>query len=341
VPVWLQEGMSELYSNLAPAGAKIVVGNVIEGRARTLLHEKWIDLRALVAVDHATPLYAESSKAGMFYAERWALVHMLNLDPVYRPHLRAMMEALELGGDGGAPAAFQKAYGKSIDQVQDDLRAYLTLATIHAAVFDIQLPKQVDSLEIESAAGLPARMALAELLTNTRGKLDQAGAMYQQLAHDYPNRWEVEAGLAQWSWRQRRSDEALRHYARAAQLGCPNPRLFLEYARLLEYSHHNDEAVTALQSAVGLEPGLEEAHFELGAACVRVAKFTEAVAQLLLVKKVKPAEAPRYFCNLAYANYRLGDSAQARAFLEKGRPYATNPEEAAQLERLSQALAAH
>jgi Flp pilus assembly protein TadD len=338
VPVWLNEGMAELYSNLAPTGAKIVVGNVIAGRVQTLLHEKWIELSTVVAVDHKSPLYSERPKAGMFYAESWALVHMLNLDPAYRPQLRAMMEALK---DGGAAAAFQKAYGKSIDQVQDDLREYLTNATIHAAVFDIQLPRQVDSPEIETAAGLPARMALAELLTNTRGKLDQAGAMYQQLAHDYPNRWEVEEGFAQWEWRQRRSDEALRHFARAAQLGCPNARMFLEYARVLGYAHRNEEAVTALQSAIRLEPGLEEAHLELGTALVRVARYTEGIAELLQVKKVTPAEAPRYFYNLAYANYRLGDGAKARAFIEKGRPYTTNPEEAAQLERLSQTLAAH
>ena len=54
---------------------------------------------------------------------------------------------------------------------------------------------------------------------------------------------------------------------------------------------------------------------------------------------IRHFEQVRYFYNLAYANYRLGDSAKARAFLDKGRPYATNPEEAAQLDRLSQALA--
>ena len=336
VPVWLDEGMAELYSNLAPAGSQIVVGNVIEGRAQALLHENWIDLRTLVAADHNSPIYSERSKAGMFYAESWALVHMLNLDQGYRPQFRAMVEGLKYG----APAAFQKAYGKSIVEVQDDLRNYLTHATIRAAVFDIQLPQSVETLEIETAAGLHARLALAELLTNSRGKVDQARAMYEQLAHDYPNRWEVEEGFGHWDWRQRRSDEALRHFARAAQLGCPHARMFLEYARILAYARRNDEAVTALQAAVKLDPGLEEAHFELGGAYLRVARYAEAIAELLRVKKVKPAEAPRYFYNLAYANYKLGDLVKARTFLDKGRPYATNPEEAAQIERLSQAVGA-
>src|SRR4029077_12776441 len=100
------------------------------------------------------------------------------------------------------------------------------------------------------------------------------------------------------------------------------------YAQSGYSNRRNEEAVTALQSAVKLDPSLEEAHFELGGAYVRVARYSEAIAELLQVKKVKPAEAPRYFYSLAYANYRLGDAAKARAFIEKGRPYATNPEEA-------------
>ena len=334
VPVWLNEGMADLYSNLQPSGGRIIVGNPIEGRVETLLHERWIDLRALVEVKHDSPLYSERSKAGMFYAECWALVHMLNLDPAYRPHLQEMVGALK----DGAPAAFQKAYGRSIEQVQQDLRGYLTNATIHAAVFEVRLPKTLEAPEVESSAAVPARLALAELLANTPSRLEQARAAYLQLARDYPRRWEVEAGLARWEWQQRRSEEALRHFARAGELGCTDPRVFLEFARILSYDRRNDEAARALEAALRLDAGLDEAHFDLGAAYLRLTRYREAVGQLLLVKKVTPSQAPRYFYNLAYASFKLGDMAKARAFLEKGRPYASNPEEKTQLDRLSQAV---
>ena len=55
--------------------------------------------------------------------------------------------------------------------------------------------------------------------------------------------------------------------------------------------------------------------------------YPEAIAELPGVEKVKPTDASRYFYNLAYANNRLGDTARERAFIEKGRLYATNPEE--------------
>src|SRR5471030_132988 len=174
VPVWLNDGMAELYSNLAPAGSKIVVGKLIAGRVQTLLRENWIDLRVLVAVDHTSPLYRERPQAGMFYAESWALVHMLNLDTAYRPQFRAMVEALK---DGDTAAAFERAYGKPIERVQEDLRAYLTGNTINAAVFDIQLPKA--GFAPDRAGRRPLRAARPG---GTAGQLSrQAGAGARRL----------------------------------------------------------------------------------------------------------------------------------------------------------------
>src|ERR1043166_7301618 len=63
VPLWLNEGLAELYSNLEPQGSKIIVGKVIRGRAQPLMTEKWIPLRALLAVGHDSPLYNEKSRA--------------------------------------------------------------------------------------------------------------------------------------------------------------------------------------------------------------------------------------------------------------------------------------
>ena len=95
LPPWLNEGLAELYSSLEPRGEKILVGQVIPARLQVLRSEPWIPLAALLAVDHSSPYYNEKSHAGMFYAESWALVHMLNLDPAYRPQLKSLVAALK------------------------------------------------------------------------------------------------------------------------------------------------------------------------------------------------------------------------------------------------------
>jgi hypothetical protein len=95
-PPWLNEGVAELFSNLEPAGGKIKVGQDIPRRMITLRTEQWIPLATVLSVDLNSPYYNERSKAGMFYAESWELVHMLFLSPEYSPRLKAMSSALQL-----------------------------------------------------------------------------------------------------------------------------------------------------------------------------------------------------------------------------------------------------
>ena len=159
---------------------------------------------------------------------------------------------------------------------------------------------------------MSARLALAELLSSTRGRSEQASAAYESLAKEYPNRWEVEAGWGQFCWHQRKLDDAARHYARAVELGGQDPRLFLDYGRVLYYNNRPTDAIDILSKAARLNPDNDEVHFELGSAYMRHGNYGAAVAELRIVKNVQPAQAYRYFYNLAYAEYRLGKAAEAK-----------------------------
>jgi tetratricopeptide (TPR) repeat protein len=334
-PPWLNEGVAELFSNLQPIGGKIKVGQDIPGRMHTLATDKWIPLSTLLTVDHNSPIYNEKSKAGMFYAESWELVHMLFLNPDYSPRLKAMAAALK---EGDAAAAFQTAYQKPIGAIESDLHTYLRGSTIKVFLFDVQLPKNIDAPEIESSAGMSARLALAELLTNYRGKQDQALAAYESLAKDYPKDWEVEAGWGQWSWHQRRLADAAAHYARSVELGGRSPGLFLDYGRVLFYANRTLDAIDVLGKAARLNPDSDEIHFELGGAYLRNGSWGAALAELRAMKKVKPAEAYRYFYNRAFAEHRLGAAKEAKEHAATARKYTRNPEEVAALDRLVRSL---
>jgi tetratricopeptide (TPR) repeat protein len=335
-PPWLNEGVAELFSNLEPVGTKIKVGQDIPGRMIALRTESWIPLSTLLTVDRTSPYYNERSKAGMFYAESWELVHMLFLHPAYRPRLQAMVAALKQDEPG---AAFQAAYHKRIAEIEGDLRSYLRGGTIKVMMFDIQLPKSMDTPEIEPAAGMSARVALAELLSNQRGRTEQARAAYESLARDYPKRWEVEDGWAHFSWQQRKVDDAARHYARAVELGGKDARLYLDYGRVLYYTNRLAEAIDVLGQAARLNPDSDEIHFELGSIYVRNGDFGSALAELRAIKKVQPAQAYRYLYNQAFAEYRMGQAAEARTHAAKARTFTRNPDELAQLDRLDRALA--
>jgi tetratricopeptide (TPR) repeat protein len=336
VPPWLNEGLAELYSSLEPRGKQILVGRVIPGRLHVLRSDKWIPLATLLKVDHNSPYYNERSRAGMFYAESWALVHMLNLDADYRPHLSEMVNALK---EGDPEAAFIKAYGKRIDQVETALREYFNRATVRAELFNLQLPKSVDAPDVESEVTLPAHLVLAEMLNNTQGRTEQARAAYQQLAKDFPDRWEVEKGWGEFAWHQRKLDDAAGHFARAVELGCKDEQSLLLYARVLGYGRRDKEAADVLTNAAKLFPDSNEVNLELGATLVRTGSYGAALGAMVSVKKVTTAEqAYRLYYNMAYAQYRLKDADRARESLEKARTFTKNPAEIASLDRLLQSV---
>ena len=335
VPLWLNEGLSELYSTLGQDGDKVLVGLPPQGRGRLLLEERWIPLETLISVDHGSPLYNERSRAGMFYSESWALVHMLNLDHQYRPHLAALLDALKTSD---SVAAFQRAYGKSPAQVQADLQEYASRETLHGMSFKVPLEKSVESPEIEPHSGMLARLALAEMLAEYPGKIAQAGEMYALLARDDPQRWEVQAALGRFAWRERHNQDAVTHFARAAELGASDPQMFLDYARALAVAAHAEDSVKALRTAIHFDPSLKEAHYDLGLALLRASSWREAMAELQLARPLKPQQASRYFYGMAYAAYRLGDFIGARNFVEQGRAYTKIPEEMSALNGLSETL---
>ena len=335
IPRWLDEGLAELYSNLQPAGSEIVVGNMIPGRTRVLAREPWIDLRALVSAEANSPLYNRKGRAEMFYAESWALVHMLTLDNRYSPGFRAMVDAMK---EGDTIEALRKAYGRPIEKVQQDLQAYLHGGSFNAAVFHVQLPASVDAPRIEIDASMKARLALAELLSNDRSKLDRALAAYQALSRDYENRWEIEQGWGEFLARERKNIEAVEHLARAAGLGSDDPRMYVRYARVLSMTNRDGEATGALKTALKLDPTSDDAHFELAVTLVRTGSYREALAEFHAIKHLSPEHAYRYFYHLAEAHYRVGDIAQTRLLIEKGRAKTRNPEEIAALNRLQQSL---
>ncbi|HUB81583.1 MAG TPA: hypothetical protein VMB03_22440 [Bryobacteraceae bacterium] len=335
IPVWLDEGLAELYSTLQPNGDKMVVGVPPPGREQMLVSEPWIPLETLLSVGHDSPLYNERSRAGMFYSESWALVHMLSIDQSYRPRLPAVLAALE---KGDSATAFQQAYGKTPAQVQSDLEEYVRRATLHAYEFKLPAEKSAGPDVVELHAGMPARIAIAEMLAEFPGRLPQAAEMYQRLGRDYPGHWQVEAALGRFAWRERHNQDAVAHFAQAVELGANDARMFLDYARALNVTGHPQDAMAQLRTAIKIDPSLRDAHFELGLAMLRAGSWREAMAELQLARPLEARQASRYFYGMAYSAYRLGDFVAARDYVEQGRPYTKIPEELSALNGLSETL---
>jgi len=108
LPVWLNEGLAELFSTLRPEGKHVLVGDAIGSHLVRLNHNQLIDLETLFAAGAGSNLLNERSHAGLFYSESWALVHMLFTSPAYAPRFPTFWKAIASGGDSAA--AVRQAY---------------------------------------------------------------------------------------------------------------------------------------------------------------------------------------------------------------------------------------
>ncbi|HWY08702.1 MAG TPA: hypothetical protein VNY24_17700 [Candidatus Acidoferrales bacterium] len=77
LPLWLDEGLAELYGNTSIEGKQARVGLPSASQLRYLQANQLLPLDQLVTIDRSSPLYNTQEHAGVFYAESWALVHYL------------------------------------------------------------------------------------------------------------------------------------------------------------------------------------------------------------------------------------------------------------------------
>jgi hypothetical protein len=326
LPLWLNEGVAEVYSTMKQIGNKVQIGDVIPGHFMVLRDRKMLSVEALVNIGHDSPYYNERDRAGVFYSESWALTHMIMFSPIYRPRLAWLWPLLSQGIP--AAEAFPKACGKSLDAVQADLQRYIASNQFFAALFDTKLEKAAEKPDVTVVPPLESRIVLAQILALIR-KPGEARAAFETLARDYPKSWEVEAGLARFCWLERKEDEALRHFARAAELGSTDPEIYFDYGRL------DNDNPRLLRRAIELKSDYQDAYYYLALSLVRSGDYEDALQQFKHVRNIKPAQAVSYFRAVAYASYRLGQMDQAKKFIAKAREWAKKPDEIAAVDDLA------
>jgi tetratricopeptide (TPR) repeat protein len=112
VPVWVNEGVAELYSNAEQlaGGKRVVIGRAQVDHLALLQSTPMLPIKELVAVDQRAAIYNEGRRRGVLYAQSWALVHYLTLGNKARAvQFRDYLTALDSGKPQGE--AFAAAFG--------------------------------------------------------------------------------------------------------------------------------------------------------------------------------------------------------------------------------------
>ena len=124
-PLWLKEGMAEVWSTFETTGSRARIGKPIDHHLRLLAQQPLMPLAELFAVAHNSPQYNERDRQGIFYAESWLLTEFLMAgdNPAYKARFKSFMDLLN---QGQLPEqAFTNAMQITLPMMENELRRYL------------------------------------------------------------------------------------------------------------------------------------------------------------------------------------------------------------------------
>ncbi len=338
-PVWMNEGLAQLYETLKPVGKKVMVGDVQPGKYQLLQTKNWLDLQTVFDVDHDSEHYNEKKRAGIFYAESWALTHMLNLSPDYREiNSYAKLRSAVVSGESTS-AAIQRLYGKDVGEVFRDLKAYINNGRLFAALYDIKLEKTSEETEVRPAGDLESGLVLADLLSVMRDKKQEAEARYLEVSKQHPDSAEVFEGLGYLALRGHDEDKAREYLGKAVALGSQSPKVYRDYAYFLQQAGEPAAMrIQLLEKALLLQPDDRDTHTRVAFLYLREKSYIQALRHLAAVKNVEEDKAFSLFDAMAFAYYELERFEDARKALQRAEPYAKSPDAKLRVERMLEAI---
>lgn len=172
LPLWASEGLAGVYETFeARSGGRVAtIGAPRADHLALLAGNSFMPLRALLAVERASPVYNEGEGRRLFYAESWALMHYLMLGSQTRAaELRDYFAQMSAGAS--PERAFVRAFGADVEALERELRGYLRIVRFP----DRQLRADGPARGLESLRGEPITKAeVSGYLNDLRDRLDQA-----------------------------------------------------------------------------------------------------------------------------------------------------------------------
>jgi tetratricopeptide (TPR) repeat protein len=324
LPLWLNEGLADLYSSVAGRESHAVLGGAPFGRLYTLENQPWMDVGTLLDVGRDSPYYRQPQKMLVFYAESWALTHMLALNVDYAAEFPKFVESVSSGAN--ARDSLLRVYGKTLDQVTADLRHYLSRRQLPTHVFDLDMAAA--EVEPKGISSLPEQvdLALADLAASNPNAEAGGLAALNTISGRYPESPEAEESLGYLAMRYNRMEEARLHFQKAVDRHSNAAEVIFYLAHLDSAAGvPPDRVIALLNRALELNPDYYDARLELGFIAAKAKKFDlatsalSAASQLANAGNPHPEHAYLLSYTLAYCYAQLNQADQAREYGEKAK----------------------
>ncbi len=156
VPLWFNEGLAEYYSTFEVRDGVALVGIERRNHLRTLNLERLLSIETLHETDHRSSLYNEKNRRSIFYAQSWALVHLLLSDD-YIEQTQEFLGQLSRGEP--AQEALGSALAMSDLAIEIALERYLDAGQFRPFAFELH----ETSAPIADTHAIAPEVAAAEL----------------------------------------------------------------------------------------------------------------------------------------------------------------------------------
>lgn len=260
-PLWVVEGFAEFYGNTRIESKGVVVGAPSTSHVLLLRESRLLPLNTLFDVDFSSPYYNEQSKASIFYAESWALMHYLRIrDSNDKSHrLKDFLDLLAKGVDQEQAATQTIGDPKSLEA---ELRAYIKNSEFH--VGSAALPKlDENSFQAHGLSDAESLAVRADFMAHDH-HTSEARAMLEEALKMDPKLAAACESMSFLSLREGKEDDAEKWARQAVEL---NPQSYwgnYYYARSLLRSHQDEESIAkaqaSLRTVVKLNPAFSPAY---------------------------------------------------------------------------------
>lgn len=329
-PLWLNEGMAELYSTFEIKGDTVQVGRAKDLYVEALQQSALLSLDKLFAVNYSSADYNDETEAPYFYAQSWALTHYLICGPdqTNSGKLAKYLDLMDGAPASAAQANFIKAFGVDYRQMLANLRQYLSTGRYYRRVAKLPLPNLSKRIDFRPATDFERDMMLLDLKWRVQNHAS-ALADALRLAESRPDSPRPHELLAAIYREENKPQDALAHYRRADALKSDNPFVYVALARdVIEHvAPANTLADVLPEATVEQLRGWLERALTINpdsADALEMLAITEAQAPTIRVEAINRIQArfsrirdplPTLFA-LAVVRWRLGDTATAQSLIE-------------------------
>lgn len=330
MPLWLGEGLAEVYATFELPDAKTYAfGAARDDHVIRLRRESPLPLSKLLGIGRDSLLYNEGTRAGIFYAESWAFVHFLFYGE-NSPGRAAVRRYLELLPVVASPDdAFLTAFGADHATIEKQLVRYIAGGRYRKHIYARATDDIARQLRASPAAAAEIALAKGSLLLGARSPEDAEPFLGRaaELAPNDPRAWELLGHIAVG---RKDFSTALTVLTQAAAVGSRSYLVYhnLAVSRLPELTQPwvplaspdpevMDAAARGFRRAIELAPSHVASYEALAGLMRGTATFVPGDLELL-ARGLKQAPGNAMLeAGIAAAEVRAGRAADGRARLER------------------------